>query len=64
MKGGPTVAKRDKPIQIHVSVAEHLRHALGRDKTEAMRDGVIQRAHTFRAKKGKGSYRRKEKYPD
>lgn len=58
------MAKRDKPIKIHVSVADHLRHSLGRDKTEAMRDGVIQRAHTFRAKRGKGSYRRKGKYPE
>lgn len=58
------MAKSDKPIKVHVSVAEHLRHGLGLDKTEAMRDGVRQRATTFRAKKGRGSYRRKGKYPE
>lgn len=64
MKGGPTVAKHDKPITIHINVADHLRHGLGSDKTEAMRDGVRQRAHTFAAKKGRGSYRRKGKHPE
>lgn len=55
------MAKRDKPIIVKVSVAEHLRHSLGSDKTEAMRDGVRQRAQTFRAKRGKGSYRRSKR---
>lgn len=58
------VAKKDKPIVVHVDAAEHLRHGLGSDKTEAMRQGLRQRAATFRAKRGKGSYRRKGKYPE
>lgn len=31
-------------------------------KKKAMQEGRIQRASTFKAKKGKGSYKRKSKY--
>lgn len=56
------MAKKSKPITVQVNVAEHLRNSLGADKTEAMRQGVRQRATTFRARKGKGSYVRKAKH--
>lgn len=39
-----------------------LKRAGAEDRREAMRSGVHLRAQTFRAKKGKGSYTRKQKH--
>ena len=38
-----------------------LRKSAWDDKVANMREGRVQKAHTFRAKKGKGSYTRKPK---
>lgn len=41
-----------------------VRKRLATEKREAMRAGVVRKAQTFRAAKGKGSYRRKTKHQD
>lgn len=40
-----------------------MRQSLRDEYVAALADGMKQRAQTFKAKKGKGSYKRKRKYP-
>lgn len=49
-------------ITISVDQAALARKAMADEKREAMRNGVVRRAQTFRTSKGKGSYTRKTKH--
>ena len=51
-------------ITITVDAGKIARKAMADDKREAMRAGVVRKAQTFRARKGAGSYRRRQKYPN
>lgn len=47
---------------IRIDHAAIVRRVIAAEKRDAMRSGVVQRAQTFRPKKGKGAYRRRTKH--
>lgn len=49
-------------ITVSVDQRTVARRAEAQAKRDAMRSGVVHRAQTFRARKGAGSYRRREKH--
>lgn len=50
-------------ITVRIDQRTIARRAIADEQREAMRSGVVRRAQTFRARKGAGSYRRRDKYP-
>lgn len=58
------MSKRDKPIVVRVDPVRALRVGLGADRVADLRDGRVQRSHTFRPKKGRGSYTRRSKHKE
>jgi stalled ribosome alternative rescue factor ArfA len=47
---------------IRIDQAAIVRRVIAAEKRDAMRSGVVQRAQTFRPKKGRGAYRRRTKH--
>lgn len=58
------MSKKPVTIHIHIDLFEHARQSVRDDYVDGIREGRRQRASTFRAKKGKGSYRRKTKHKE
>lgn len=56
------MARRDRPVIVRIDPFAEARKAAAAEKRDAMRSGVVTRAHTFAAKRGKGSYKRKTKH--
>lgn len=60
--GAMLSTKRKTTISITIDSTEIMRTVRWEAKMEKVKEGVVQRSNTFKAKKGKGSYTRKPKY--